>query len=158
MLSGSPSAGRSTRLVFAVAFSLVGPFGASPAIAQAPGGLVEKADSTAIRPVWTAAQIQAFLPPRGRFSFPAPYLTEGVRLTNPTDCDGTDCLTPLGSSSGRNINNHRGSDTMLVFLGLRGAGPTLFSYNKLTDQVVRLGPLFDPSSPLAARTGEGWYF
>src|SRR5947209_11587180 len=153
MLSGSPSAGRSTRLALAVAFSLVGPFGASPAIAQASGGFVEKADSTAIRTVWTAAQIQAFLPARGRFTFPQPYNTQGIRLTNSTDCDGADCLNPLSAASGRNINNHRGSDTMLIFLGLRGAGPTLFSYNKVTDEVVKLGSLFDPSSPLAAQTG-----
>ena len=41
---------------------------------------------------------------------------------------------PVGYSYWNNINNHAGSDTMLVFLGLErrkgGGGPTLFSVNK----------------------------
>src|SRR5512132_3525967 len=119
----------------------------SPAIAQAPGGFVEKADSTAIRPRWTASDIQAFLPARGKFSFPAPYDTEGIRLTNATDCRGTDCLTALG------MNNHRDSETMLLFLGLRGVGPALLRLDKVTDRVQMLGPLFDPTSPYAGSTG-----
>src|SRR2546425_254797 len=51
---------------------------------------------------------------------------------------------------------------MLIFLGLDrsrgGGGPTLFRYNKLTDQVTNAGPLFDPASPLSFHSGEGWYF
>ena len=62
----------------------------SPAFGQAAGGFVEKAYSTATRPIWTPSQIQSFLPSRGGFTFPAPYGTEGVRLTNATDCGGTD--------------------------------------------------------------------
>jgi hypothetical protein len=39
-----------------------------------------------------------------------------------------------------------------------GAGPTLFSYDKATDQVTKVGPLFDASSPFSWSTGEGWYW
>jgi len=158
MHSGHPSAGRS-RCLFLISSVLF--FLALPipwAAAQAPGGFIEKADSTAIRPLWTASQIQAFLPLRGKFTFPAPYNTEGIRLTNASDCGGTDCVYSVGYSYWRNINNHRGSDTMLIFLGLQGVGPTLFSYNKVTDQVVKVGPLFDTTSPYSASSGEGWYF
>jgi len=140
------------RLVLALTTGLAITLPASPAIAQAPGGFVEKADSTAIRPRWTASEIQAFLPARGKFTFPAPYGTEGIRLSNSTDCGGTDCVSSVG------MNNHRGRDTMLIFLGLRGVGPTLFSVNKATERVRKLGPLFDPASPYAASSGEGWYF
>ncbi|HEY2943403.1 MAG TPA: hypothetical protein VGN09_13290, partial [Vicinamibacteria bacterium] len=119
---------------------------------------MEKDDGTAIRAPWTPAQIQAFLPARGTFAFPAPYNTEGIRLTNSTDCGGGDCVMPLGDSYGRNINNHRGRDTMLVLLGLRGVGPTLFGYSKATGKVRNLGRLFDPPSPYASASGEGWYF
>lgn len=162
MGSGLPSAG-STRLFVLISVLLLG-LGPSvlPAPNEPPGGFIEKADSTAIRPLWTASQIQGFLPQRGRFTFPAPYGTEGIRLTNPTDCGGTDCLNYVGYSYWRNINNHVGSDTMLIFLGLDrnrgGAGPSLFSYNKITEEVKPLGPLFDGASTYSWRSGEGWYF
>jgi len=95
--------------------------------------------------------------------FPAPYNTQGIRLTDASDCVGsTDCVNSVGDAYGRSINNHVGSDTMLIFLGLDrargGAGPTLFQYNKVTDQVTNLGPLFDSSSPYSWATGKGWYF
>ena len=129
---------------------------------QPSGGFLEQAGS-AIRSRWTASQLQAFLPSdRGKFIFPAPYNTEGVRLTNFSDCGGTDCLWYVGYSYWRNSNNHVGSNQMLVFLSfnksLGGAGPTLFSYDKTTDQVTKVGPLFDASSPYTWYTGEGWYF
>src|SRR3989442_9178341 len=76
------------------------------AAAQAPGGFIEADDSSASRTPWTQSQIQRFLPPRGPFAFPAPYNTEGIRLTNATDCGGRDCVVPIASSNGRNINNH----------------------------------------------------
>jgi len=138
------------------------PVVATRAVAQVPGGFVELATSVNVRPLLTATQIQAFLPSRGLFTFPAPYLTQGVRLTNSTDCGGSDCLNYVGYSYWRRINNHVGSDTMLIFLGLDkahgGAGPTLFSYNKLTDVVTNVGPLFNPASPFTWSSGEGWYF
>lgn len=71
-------------------------------------------------------------------------------------------MIPLGIPNWRNTNNHVGSDTMYISLGLNraegGVGPTLFSYGKLTDEVLNLGPLFDPSSAFSYGSGEGWYF
>ena len=130
------------------------------------GGFVEKAGSPALRARFTPAQIAGFLPAggaRGAFTFPPPYNTKAVRLTNATDCaDGQDCLWYIGYSYWRNINNHAGSNEMLILLGmdrnLGGAGPSVIAYNKLTDQVQNRGPLFDASSPYSYATGEGWYF
>jgi hypothetical protein len=39
-----------------------------------------------------------------------------------------------------------------------GPGPSLFAYDKRTDGVRSLGPLFPPSSIYSYATGEGWYF
>ena len=130
------------------------------------GGLTEKAGSPALRARFTSSQIQAFLPAdgaKGKFSFPAPYNTEAVRLTNTTDCaGGADCLWYVGYSYWRNINNHVGSTDMYIFIGTDtnrgGAGPTLLRYDKNTDAVQNLGPLFDENSPYHWSTGEGWYF
>jgi hypothetical protein len=66
------------------------------------GGFVEKAGSPTYRARFTPAQIASFLPPngaRGPFTFPAPYYTQGVRLTNASDCaGGQDCLWYVGYS------------------------------------------------------------
>jgi hypothetical protein len=131
--------------------------------ASGPGGFVEDASSTATRPRPTAGQIAGFVPSRGRFTFPAPYGTEGARITNAGDCSGgSDCVLSVGYSYWRNINNHAGSSTMLIVLGLSlragGTGPTLFSYDKNTGATQKLGPLFGPNTTLAGSTGEGWYF
>jgi len=130
------------------------------------GGFLESAGSPALRPRFTPAQIEAFLPAggaRGAFVFPAPYNTTGVRLTNASDCaEAQDCLWYAGYSYWRNTNNHAGSSHMYVFLGTArehgGAGPMLIRYDKLTDAVDPLGPLFDAASPYSYSTGEGWYF
>ncbi len=129
---------------------------------SAPGGFVASATDSGLRPRLSTGEIQALLPQRGAFTFPAPYGTTGVRLTNGSDCGGTDCVLPVGYSYWNNINNHVGSDTMLVFLGLDrnkgGGGPTLFSYNKKTGETRNAGALFTPDSPYSWSTGEGWYF
>src|SRR5436309_4261864 len=168
MLSGIRSVLHRTCLVLIVAVVPTLHPSSDPVVAQSsqifPGGFIEKGDSPAGRPRLTQSQIQAFLPPtRGTFTFPAPYNTQGMRLTDPSDCVGnTDCVNYIGYSYWRNINNHVGSDTMLIFLGLDqsrgGAGPTLFQYNKVTDELTNLGALFDSGSPFSGRTGEGWYF
>lgn len=132
----------------------------------APGGFVEKAGAQTLRARFTASQIASFLPangPTGPFTFPAPYHTEGVRLTSVADCaDGQDCLWPVGYSYWRNINNHSAGDTMYIVLGFDrnrgGGGPSLLAYNKLTDNVLNLGPLFGSESPYSYSTTEGWYF
>jgi hypothetical protein len=130
--------------------------------ANSPGGFVESAASTAVRPALTATQIGALLPNRGTFNFPAPYLTTGIRITNSGDCGGTDCVLPVGYSYWRNINNHTCSDKMLIFLGLDpakgGSGPTLFEYHKPSGTMTKVGPLFPQSNPLHYASGEGWYF
>jgi hypothetical protein len=153
----------SIRLAIAFTAMAAIPIAAVPAAAQAPGGFVEKATSTNVRPTYTAAQIQQFVPPtRGPFNFPPPYNTDGVRLTLPSDCGGQDCVFHVGYSYWRNINNHQGSNTMLIVLGLDvnhgGTGPNLFSYNKVTDQVTNLGPLFPPTSNFRNHSADGWYF
>jgi hypothetical protein len=110
----------------------------------------------------SSGQAQTFLPARGQFTFPSPYNTTGFRLTNSGDCGGSDCVMPVGYSYWNNINNHAGSDTMLVFLGLErrkgGGGPTLFSVNKRSGETQNLGAIFPPDSPHSWATGEGWYF
>jgi hypothetical protein len=136
--------------------------GVAQAQSQATGGFVDSATGAGLRPRLSAGQIQSFMPQRGTFTFPAPYGTTGVRLTNASDCGGGDCVNYVGYSYWRNINNHVGSDTMLIVLGLNrqrgGGGPTLFSYNKNNGQVQNLGPLFSPDSPYSWASGEGWYF
>ena len=130
------------------------------------GGFLETAGSPALRPRFTRAQIQSFLPAanaRGRFQFPAPYNTTGARLTNDTDCaSGSDCVWYVGYSYWRNMNYHVGSTSMYIFLGTDrargGSGPILLRYDKLTDAVQKIGPLFSSSSPYSHATGEGWYF
>ncbi|MEX0618145.1 MAG: hypothetical protein WD180_04250, partial [Pseudohongiellaceae bacterium] len=132
------------------------------ASADFPGGFVEQPSYASDRPLLSQSRIQNMLPSRGKFTFPSPYNTEGVRITNGSDCGGSDCVNYVGYSYWRNMNNHVGQDTMLIFLGLDrsrgGSGPTLFEYNKVTDQVRNLGPLFNSSTSYSYASGEGWYF
>ena len=126
------------------------------------GGFVDSSTSAGLRPKLSTGEIQTFMPQRGAFTFPSPYSTSGIRLTNASDCGGQDCVLSVGYSYWSNINNHAGSDTMLIFLGLErrrgGGGPTLFSFNKRTGETQNRGPLFSPDSPYSWATGEGWYF
>jgi hypothetical protein len=121
-----------------------------------PGGFVEKSYSTAARSRVTS---MSFLPAtRGPFVFPLPYNTQGVRLTIPSDCAGTDCVQTVGYSYWALMNNHVGSNTMYILVNLRGyGGPTLFTYDKTTDAVTKVGPLF-ASGPFASASTELWYF
>jgi hypothetical protein len=122
--------------------------------------IVEPAASTAVRSRFTRATIAAFLPDRGRFTFPSPYDTTGIRVTNVEDCPGG--IDPIGYSYWSQINNHRRGTELLVVIGLNrqrgGQGPTLFAVDKATGDVERHAPLFDLSHPLSWSTGEGWYF
>jgi hypothetical protein len=135
----------------------------APVVAQTfPGGWVERAGSAA-RSRYSDSQIQSFVPPtRGPFNFPAPYRTRGVRITDASDCGGADCVWYVGYSYWRNMNAHTGSNDMLIFLGLNtgvgGAGPTLFRYNKTTDAITKVGPLFPAGSRFVNKSGETWYF
>ena len=115
---------------------------ATPVRAQT-GGFLESATSTAYREPLSAGELQELLPTRGRFTFPSPYSTIAARITNATDCGGGDCVNYVGYAYWSNINNHVGSETMLIFLGLDrnrgGLGPSLFAYNKTTGDIARLG-------------------
>jgi hypothetical protein len=129
------------------------------------GGFLEKDGPGNYRPRLTRDQILSFLPAneaKGVFKFPAPYATTAVRLTNAADCGGTDCLAYVGYSYWRNTNYHVGRAEMLIFLGFDrsagGPGPSLLTYDKTTDQVQNLGPLFPATSTFSYATGEGWYF
>ena len=127
-----------------------------------PGGWIEK-DGSGVRARYSTSQIQSFVPPqRGTFTFPAPYNTRGVRITDASDCGGADCVNYVGYAYWRNSNAHQNSNEMLIFLGLAsnrgGAGPTLFSYNKTTDAITKVGSLFVTGSKFVNYTGEGWYF
>src|SRR5262245_2963091 len=85
-----------------------------------PGGWVEKQGKTT-RPRFTASQIQSFVPQtRGAFTFPAPYSTQAIRITDASDCRGQDCVNAVGYSYWRNSNAHEGSNTntMWIFVGL----------------------------------------
>ena len=146
---------------YAIAAMAVITASASPLQAQnAPGGFVVSASDTAVRAPVTGSAT-GFLPQRGRFTFPAPYGTQGIRITNAGDCGGADCVD-YGYSYWNKINNHAGSDTMLIVVGLNrargGAGPTLFTYNKTTGDTRNAGPLFDANSGLSYATAEQWYF
>jgi len=148
----------SIRLLTAILF-FAGP---SFAAANFPGGILEQSDSGTTRPVMTQAQISNMLPARGKFTFPAPFNTTGIRLTNSSDCGGGSCIHDVGYSYWRNINNHVGSDEMLIFIGMNrnsgGAGPSLIKYNKVTDQVINAGPIFPSTSSYSYGSGEGFYF
>ncbi|HEY0960864.1 MAG TPA: hypothetical protein VGE69_00730 [Pseudomonadales bacterium] len=141
-------------------------FGLSPVIAQAqnPGGFIESAFtlSSTTETQLSQSAIAAFLPGKGPFTFPAPYNTQAVRLTNAADCGGADCVSAIGYSYWRNINNHVGKDTMLIMVGLNktrgGAGLTLLQYNKVTGQLTNLGPVFDSNMAYSGASGEGYYF
>jgi hypothetical protein len=92
-------------------------------------------------------------PDRGSFEFPPPYKTTGFRITNTSDGE----VIPRNYSYWRQTNNHAAADHMLVFVGIKGAGPTLFSVDKRTGGVEKIGPLFE-GTPLQGATGEGMYF
>jgi hypothetical protein len=147
-----------TRL--ALAAFVVANVGVTSVFAQQ--GILETATGNGLRPRLSSGQIQNFVPSRGRFTFPSPYNTTGIRLTNSSDCSGNDCVNYIGYSYWNNINNHVGSNTMLIFVGLfrskGGPGPSLFSYDKNTGETKNLGPLFSADSNFSWESGEGWYF
>src|SRR5262249_1179591 len=103
---------------------------AQAATTPAPGGFMESDTVTVSRTLLNPTTITGFLPQRGLFTFPAPYNTQGLRITNATDCGGQDCVD-MTYSYWRNMSNSAGSNTMYIFVGLDrargGQGPTLFS-------------------------------
>src|SRR5690606_12185767 len=136
--------------------------GLQTAAAQAPGGFVEQAGEGRVQNLLSRSTIQSFLPAKGPFTFPAPWNTQAVRLTNADDCKGGNCVQAVGYSYWNHTNCHVGFDTMLIMVGLSksqgGGGPTLFEYHKTTGEARNLGPLFPSSSSYSTHSGEGWYF
>src|SRR5205085_10701483 len=97
----------------------------------------------------------------GAFSFGSPWNTQGIRITNASDCSGQDCVNS-GYSYWPKLNNSAGSSTMYAVVGLNqgkgGQGPSLFKIDKNTNQVTPMGPLFANGTSWAANTAEYWYF
>ena len=118
----------------------------------APGGFMDSATSAGLRSQFSAAEMQTFLPDRGTFRFPSPYFTQGVRVTNASDCGGTDCVHAVGYSYWSNINNHVGSDTMLIVLGLErrqgGGGPDAVQLQQEHRSGSQPGPAFFSRQPV----------
>lgn len=113
------------------------------------GGFAEAATSINVRAKFTRDQIAAFLPTRGAFTFPAPYGTRGIRVTNEEDGE----IWPVGYSYWPNVNYHAQDPTLLVFAGHLDGSPRFFRVDKASGSVAPLGPLV----PIRA-TGEGWYW
>src|SRR5690625_1303249 len=127
---------------------------APPVLAKkAPGGYV--VSNTIDKPVAAppnATQIRGFLPQRGVFTFPSPWNSLGVRITNSSDCSGEDCVNN-GYNYYEKANNSAGSNTMLIIAGLhKHGGATLFKFNKQTDKLTKIGPIFSDSQWQAQST------
>ena len=113
------------------------------------GGFTVTADDPSVRRRFTADEIAAFLPPRGPFTFPEPYGTLAVRLTNPDD----DPLEQVGYPYWWRINAHAAHDRELCVIMGRGAEPALLLVVDKRSRQVQRRPL-----PTLTGTGEQWYF
>ena len=94
------------------------------------------------------ADLVAVIPPRGAFTFPAPYNTTGIRLTSAEDCGGRDCVKAVGYSYWSNINNHAGQRHDA---DLPGDGPTLRRRRSLAVQREQADPRDPEPRPAASR-------
>jgi len=125
-------------------------------------GILESVATAKTRPLLTGQDLLAFLPERGGFTFPEPYNTQAIRLTNASDCGGQDCVHYVGYSYWSNINYHVGQDSFYVMLGMMrgqgGLGANIWEVDKKTHRIVDRGPLFPASNNLSYATTEGWYF
>jgi len=136
----------------------------SPALADTfPGGVVEPYGLTT-RARYSLAQLAAFVPEtRTAFSFPAPYSTRGIRLTQPSDCTGNqDCVNYIGYSYWANMNAHEASNEILIYVGLSsargGTGLQLLRYNKTTEAITLDGPIFNAGAYRNMDCTAGCYF
>lgn len=121
-----------------------------------PGGFVEPTTSTEVRARPSAEELASLLPAAGgTFTFPAPWGTEGVRLTDDDTCGGTDCVSAIGYSYWRNMNAHTGRDTLSIVLGVSGE-LALFGYDKASGEVTSSALTLDGAA--VASTGEGVFF
>lgn len=91
---------------------------------------------------------------RGPFQFPAPYGTRAIRITDAGDGP----VYPCGYSYWSRINNHRDRGELLVLVGLKNHGPSIYRVDKGTHQVTGPHPLFAEDAPLASDEADQWYF
>lgn len=120
-----------------------------PSPAPGGGGFTVHCSDTSTRDVIGRLGASVFLPStRGAFTFPAPWGTQGVRLTDGSDGD----VRPVGYSYWRRINAHRTRPELSILVGRRGACALLVFVDKLT--------LATRTSELADVWGEGeqWYW
>ena len=154
---------RLNRVMAIGAAALLSLLAARPILADTfPGGFLESDETSVSRPNLTATQIAAFMPAnRGNFTFPEPYNTQAIRVTQPSDCGGQDCVD-MTYSYWRNMSNSTGSNTLYILVGLDqnrgGAGPTLFSYDKTTGALTDIGALFPSNSSFSWYSTEAMYF
>ena len=131
-----------------------------------PGGFVVSQTSTP-RTKWTLSQITAAVPSsRGAFTFPTPYDTKAWRVTDSSDCSSgsADDIWYIGYSYWRNMNYHANSNDIKLFVGTKHTGCLLFTINKITDAITKVGPIFGAGEldsrgiPWRAWSGESWYW
>jgi len=117
-----------------------------PPLQPFPGGFIETATTALARPLLSSTLLGALLPARGEFTFPPPYNTTGVRITNASTAAAPTASMPSATPTGTTSTTTSAATEMLIVLGLNrsrgGPGPSLFSYNKVTGQVTNRGALF----------------
>lgn len=117
--------------------------------AQNPGGIIEDPLNAQGRP-----QVKSpdFLPEIGAFTFPAPYNTQGYRLTNSKRDYSSDTVRPVGYSYWPHINCHVGRDHMFILVGLgeKDGGPSIIRFDKET------GDISAPMALFPAGSSERW--
>lgn len=91
---------------------------------------------------------------RGPFQFPAPYNTRAIRITDAGDGP----VYPCGYSYWSRINNHRDRGELLVLVGLKNHGPSIYRVDKGSHQVTGPHSLFAEDAPLFADEADQWYF
>jgi hypothetical protein len=120
------------------------------------GGFIERCDSTVVRP-----RPAVSLPERGGFTFPLPYNTRGIRVTNTAKDVGSDCLWDVYSYWSR-VNAHGCAPVLRVFLGLDrqrgGPGPSYYEVDKASGDVSGPFAIFPVEHALSWETGETWYW
>lgn len=135
-----------------------------------PGGILED-QGIASRPRFTLAEINATIPAgRSTFTFPAPFNTRAHRITIPQDCTGNqDCVHYVGYSYWMRMSAHTSGNLIYTWLNLEqsrgGTGNTLFSFDKTTTVVTKIGNMFLPGDtstiqgvPVQIANSETWYF
>jgi len=133
--------------------------------AAAPsGGFWESDTSTTAYAPLSASQISSFLPStRSAFTFPAPYNTQGVRVTLPSDCpNSSNCVQYIGYDYWARMNNSAGSPFMYILVGLGkgpGAlGPTIYKYDKDKDKMTLFEHLFTNFPQVVVNSAQTMYF